>query len=62
MDQLKKLHPEWYQATDYHWLDNVKKPDPPDHKLWNMLDDIYRRDMASWSCPEDFFGLPYGEY
>ena len=46
---LQDEHPEWYHATDYRWLRNVKKPEPPDYTLWNRLDDIHRRDMASWA-------------
>lgn len=26
--KLKKEHPEWYHATDYHWLD------PGPHDFW----------------------------
>ena len=64
LNPLKKLHPQWYQATDYHWLDHEYTPrDTPDISLWNKRDDVHRRDMSSWSRDlEDFGELPLGEF
>ena len=31
-DGLKKLHPEWFHATDYHWLDTSVK-----HDFWDNV-------------------------
>ena len=58
---LQEGHPNWYHATDYHWLDDVRKPDPPEYALWNRLDDMHRRDMACWDGG-DSDDYPYGEY
>lgn len=53
---LKEQHPNWYLATDYHWLEYAKKSEPLDTSDWNRLDDIHRRDMASWSRDLEDFG------
>ena len=51
MPNLQERHPEWYHATDYHWLDEH------DEKRYvhtmsdcdiNKLDDINRRNIANW--------------
>lgn len=61
MKTLKECHPNWFQATDYRWLEHEKRPGTVDYSLWNRLDDINRRDMASWDGgdPEDY---PAGEF
>jgi hypothetical protein len=64
VNPLKKLHPDWYHATDYRWLDEqdrVRKAYRIDHSNWNKLDDMYRRDMSSWddSLQDDY---PYGDF
>lgn len=60
MYSLKEQHPEWYHATDYRWLEQETA-----HKTYpaamgeiyarvNELDDIHRRDMASWADDDDY--------
>ena len=53
MNDLKTKHPEWYHATDYHWLkDHEKWVEKYNHRFdnsdWNKLDDLNHRDMSNW--------------
>lgn len=46
--ELRNAHPEWYHATDYKWLRELRRP-KVDMSRWNMLDDQNRRNVANWS-------------
>lgn len=60
MYSLKEQHPEWYHATDYRWLEQetAHKTYPAVmgeiYAMANELDDIHRRDMASWADDDDY--------
>ena len=47
-DAMKRLHPDWFTATDYRWLE-THRPPPIDMSGWNRMDDANRRKMESWS-------------
>lgn len=47
-DEMKRLHPGWFTATDYKWLRGHRVP-KVDTSGWNRLDDANRRVMANWS-------------
>jgi hypothetical protein len=48
---MRKLHPNWFSATDYKWLREHSTP-KTDMSRWNRLDDQNRRVMANWSYNE----------
>ena len=59
INPLKELHPQWFQATDYNWLKHSRRATDISHtdtSDCNRLDDIHRRDMASWSRDLEDFG------
>lgn len=48
IQKMKALHPNWFSATDYKWLQEHHPP-KTDMSNWNKLDDENRRVMANWS-------------
>lgn len=47
-DEMRKLHPGWFTATDHGWLRDHRVPGV-DRSGWNRRDDENRRDVANWS-------------
>ena len=47
-DEMKRLHPNWFTATDYKWIEE-QRPVKVDQSNWNRLDDSNRRMMSNWS-------------
>lgn len=47
-DEMRRLHPEWFTATDCGWLRYHRVP-KVDRSGWNRWDDENRRNVANWS-------------
>lgn len=47
-DEMRRLHPGWFAATDYGWLRYHRVP-KVDRSGWNRWDDENRRNVANWS-------------
>lgn len=47
-DEMRRLHPGWFTATDYGWLRDHRVPGVG-RSGWNRRDDENRRDVANWS-------------